>query len=580
MGDFSNSVVTTVGNALFNTAVQNSQAVTITKVSTGDGVIGATDPHTLTNLISLKQNITPASANTLVAGQATFTFTIDTFAGGFTGYVFREVGIFGKIGAGAETLLTYASTTTPDTLTVSTTKDTYTLVLKLSTAATMTCTVNMEFTLPLHAAQHLDNGLDPLPVFTSTRTGSVPIGTGNKKQYLSGASTWENTLPVITSNLSITVISSGTPDNVTTFPSIQAAHDYLLGFQFYPGITVTINVQAGTYSQSSAATISHPNASQITIVGPANATAAVNSVGTPTGSSGNWTVPVTVSSTANMSVNGYVYIQNLTFLPSNYNQALIDGLYQITGIAGSVVSINVPLTLASFPVITGITAGSITPITAILSCTNCNGFTFLKATRVSYIVTAMASATSDCHGFSGGVGSGLSTFNFCGAFGFKRAGNIQMCGFIAANGSIFSITNSGATGNENGAVCSQGGVIQFNQVTCNYNSQYGIWSDSGYGTLTNTIACGNSSHGILGTNGAIYEMPSASTLFFLRNNNYGIYLSGNCRMAALNNLYSLFNVTYDLALSSLSSFSSNSVITATNKNVTAGTLSADGCYLS
>jgi len=191
MSDFTNSVITNVGRTLANQAVQNQQAISLTRVACGSGYCpGGTDPKTLTSLFTWRANYTPSSANTLVAGQATFTFTIDTFAGGFSGYQLNEVGIYGQLPGGSETLLCYASMQGGDTLVSHTTNDTYTLVVKWDNAATMTATVNMQFTLPLHAAAHLDNGLDPISVATTSRTGLLMKLSGVATDVLHGDGTW------------------------------------------------------------------------------------------------------------------------------------------------------------------------------------------------------------------------------------------------------------------------------------------------------------------------------------------------------------------------------------------------------
>lgn len=528
MGDFSNSVVTTAGANLFNTAVQNSQAVTITKVSTGDGTIGATDPHTLTNLISLKQNITPASANTLVAGQATFTFTIDTFAGGFTGYVFREVGIFGKIGAGAETLLTYASTATPDTLTASTTKDTYTLVLKLSTAATMTCTVNMEFTLPLHAAEHLDNGLDPLPVFTVTRTGSVPIGTGNKKQYLSGATTWENTLPVITSNTTLYVSTTGNDStalpNDASHPweSVQSAHDWLLSYQLFPGVVVTISVASGTYTVSNTINITHPQSSQINVVGASVSTTNISAIST-SGSS----YILTVASATGLAVGMAVRITGSI-------DVQMQGLKQITGISGTQVTVARSISTAYTYNNASLTGVTLSWYPSIFQCSQGGIQMFGSINSISNFNLR----------YTGTGSQGNATYDGISAAGRTIVSNVNVWNFrygISANGSGVNL----GYGNVALASCNYGLQVSSSASgTCNGNMWVtGNLSSNVWAYATNVVQIGGQqaspvySAVIVGGYGNGILSDTGATVLV---NNANIYLNASNGMLAQNHSFILF----------------------------------------
>jgi hypothetical protein len=51
------------------------------------------------------------------------------------------------------------------------------------------------FTPSAHASTHLDNGADPIPVATTTRTGSLRILSGSATQYLDGSGNWSTPAP-------------------------------------------------------------------------------------------------------------------------------------------------------------------------------------------------------------------------------------------------------------------------------------------------------------------------------------------------------------------------------------------------
>jgi hypothetical protein len=56
------------------------------------------------------------------------------------------------------------------------------------------------FTPSAHASTHLDNGADPVPVATTTRTGSLRILSGSATQYLDGSGNWSTPAPAGTVN--------------------------------------------------------------------------------------------------------------------------------------------------------------------------------------------------------------------------------------------------------------------------------------------------------------------------------------------------------------------------------------------
>ena len=97
-----------------------------------------------------------------------------------------------------------------------------------------------------------------------------------------------------------------TPPPNTVFPTIQAAHDYLLQFTIPPQYTATIHVHEGTNQVISTSQINflHPNSSQIKVVGVVPVSIPISQI---TPGSGNTKV-AHVGSTAGLSVGQFVAI--------------------------------------------------------------------------------------------------------------------------------------------------------------------------------------------------------------------------------------------------------------------------------
>jgi hypothetical protein len=95
------------------------------------------------------------------------------------------------------------------------------------------------------------------------------------------------------------------------FPTIQAAHDHLLQYVIPTNHVARIHVYSGHFIQNTPIAISHPNATQIQILGKDMINRAVTGNVTTTGALPNIDVTVTVSGgTAGIAVNDVVYLQD------------------------------------------------------------------------------------------------------------------------------------------------------------------------------------------------------------------------------------------------------------------------------
>jgi len=118
------------------------------------------------------------------------------------------------------------------------------------------------------------------------------------------------------------------PNPSVAFPSVQAAHDYLLQWVIPPSVTATIHVWSGTYS-AAPINFSHPNSQQIILIGEPRVDVAVSQIAYLDPTHKN----VTVASALGLFVGQSVYLTGCL--------AGWAGGATITAIAGNVVTLNV-----------------------------------------------------------------------------------------------------------------------------------------------------------------------------------------------------------------------------------------------
>jgi hypothetical protein len=111
------------------------------------------------------------------------------------------------------------------------------------------------------------------------------------------------------------------------FPTVQAAHDYLLQFTIPSNLTATIHVYSGTFA--GAVSFTHPNSRQINLLGEPRQDRVVNAINYVDATHKN----VQVTSTAGLSVGQRVYLAGA--------YAGWVGGAKITAIAGAVVTLSV-----------------------------------------------------------------------------------------------------------------------------------------------------------------------------------------------------------------------------------------------
>ena len=327
-------------------------------------------------------------------------------------------------------------------------------------------------------------------------------------------------------------VANGNPDISPNFSTIQNAINYLGQYLIPTTIKARINVMPGYYTGN--VYMDHPNNPSITIQGPQNPSVSLTGIASITGSANNWSVRFNVPSTANMAVNSWVLIDSLTQNPTLYNSHLLAGFYKITAVvANSSVTVLVPYRKASFSV-TGVTSGSITPITAIINPV-LNGYVYFNTGigLFQYLgVVAQVPPTLSSCGIT--AGSGLSKLNCVGVAGYNTIANANSTNLVHGFGTsgILRCVRCNSTNNQNGFASWGGGHFDFEYCNSTHNNRLGFWFDGGSSAnIANgkTASEGNANYGCLTANSSTVSIiPSVvpSTFVCSYNENFGITLVG------------------------------------------------------
>ncbi len=288
-----------------------------------------------------------------------------------------------------------------------------------------------------------------------------------------------------------------TPQNVTLnvtsdFATITAALDHIQNLWIPKGATITISVAAGTHAVASAITVVHPCGKQIKIEGATPVSTTITSVGAVTGSTGNWSVPITVSSAAGISIGQYAIVKNTTGTGDFYTLA---GVWEIINVAGSVVTVKNTSRKTVFPTFTGTGGDFVVPPT-ILSCTG--GGIYVYDNPIGELKNLIIKGGVVSSGiYAGGSGAQITVGDNVGVSGFFWGIHAEEAGSIFANylyasnatshglmaqksGSIDSETQTISTGNTSDGIATNtsSSIIAFGAVTAG-NGVDGIWAAAG-----------------------------------------------------------------------------------------------------
>lgn len=265
---------------------QNGETLTVTKIVIGSG--SAAQPSDLWPLISLiahQMDVTFSTKRDY--GQGTLlvegSFRSDTAPAAF---YLREVGVMAHIGAEADQLYSVANVLADPADYIdpaAPTMQSFKVKLIIDRIPTASLVVQIG---PSENVIGSNIGADTVgPGWYKDAAGNVLSfkriveGTGMDIHEATDGNSVYVGISTLKNNLDLYVPTSypGIGDPNLLFPSIQAAHDYLLQFVIPTNRFATIHVDAGLI-HSSGIFISHPNASQISIIGRPRIDTAVTAV--------------------------------------------------------------------------------------------------------------------------------------------------------------------------------------------------------------------------------------------------------------------------------------------------------------
>src|SRR5580765_908730 len=268
---------TDAGRSMLGRA-QNGATLTITKIVVGSGQ--ASQPSDLWPLTALKVQ----EMNVVISAKRDYGQGTLLVEGSFTSpqaphaFSMREVGIMAHIASEADRLYSVANCFTDAPIPIdpaSPTVETFKIKLIVDRIPTANLVVQ----------------IGPSENVIGSNIGPDTVGAGvykdaagnvlNFKRLVQGAnmdiheSADENSIYIgmnlLPNNVDLYVPMSyaNPPSGAMLFPTIQAAHDYLLGFTIPPDKHATIHLDAGVFqgAGNSPCYLTHPNASQITLIG-------------------------------------------------------------------------------------------------------------------------------------------------------------------------------------------------------------------------------------------------------------------------------------------------------------------------
>jgi hypothetical protein len=359
----------------------------------------------------------------------------------------------------------------------------------------------------------------------------------------------------ISVNTTLTVKASG-----GDFTTIQGALDSLKGKWINSDVTVTISVDPGLFTHTSAILFRHPQGNRINIVGSAPAVTTLTSLVSFAGTTGNYTVTLNVSDTTGMTIGDYCIIRGAT---GTGEYRAVMGCWEITNVpSGTQIVVKNTYRKPAAPTLT-ITGGTLVCLKTILKFNGCDGI--LPGNSTGYIYNLAL------------VGNGISYDGInISQRGYNYGNHIVYLGYSGASDYSLGINGFGRYGV---AQTSASDLWLWNVAVSNCGS-YGVYAyNQAKIAGTGIISSGNVSIGIYATDGA---WITAISSFAIGNATTGFYANSRAGInaqysEAVGNIYSGFQANFGSSLDARStkalnngyhgySSGSNSIIYATSSS--------------
>ena len=247
----------------------------ITKAVVGSGAAAtAEDIIHRTDLISKKQDVVITRKVNLGGGKMVVSGVLTEWLMTGPAFQLRELGIMAKIGTtGTEKLYSASNVFAdpPDTITPGgTSQHAFDIQIEIQRAENVSVVIDESTMID---AENIPSDPSVGPGWFAQKTGKIfqfkraVEGVGIELTEAADRITIATKKLAVDLDLYVPQTYPGITDSNVLFPTVQAAHDYLLQFTIPPGRKATIHVAAGVFNSSSAILFNHPDSKQITLSG-------------------------------------------------------------------------------------------------------------------------------------------------------------------------------------------------------------------------------------------------------------------------------------------------------------------------
>jgi len=368
--------------------------------------------------------------------------------------------------------------------------------------------------------------------------------------------------------------SSGSP-----WLTISHALAYLNGFVIAAGVSVTVSVGDGEFAHVASLNATHPQGSQIYIIGTNTYSKTSSSIQSSSGSSGAWSIIVNLNNVDNIAVNDYVLVSGAS---GGTRPHCVLGVWKVTNVDTGNKRITIATTIRYASAPSGNVVATFRCLKSILTFTDCSGVVVSKNNVINIASLMLVGNSTNTGVSSSGNTSTLSGgLVLCGSYvgvaKFKHGLRSSNSGSIFAENVIASSNGYGFYAEQTGNIQANSAIssgndhdgfdaVSLSQVVCNVSRSIG---NGGHGYLASTVSSifaynsvsfGNTSNGF---NAGYASCITANVSTSSYNGNMGCYVAESGTIVAdsttitNNTNFGLYARTYGYMLATSATVSSN-----------------------
>lgn len=163
---------------------------------------------------------------------------------------------------------------------------------------------------------------------------------------------------------------------VTSSEELRAVADALTDAMLIGSLTV--NIAAGHYTLTAPIALSPQGGDKLSIVGAEPTRVTLAAVGTASGQSGAWSVPLTLADASGIAVGDYLLIRGDSCVVGTGTPEALLGAWKVTAVSDNVVTVLITEYVSSFPAMT-LTSGYADVLKTVIKFQNSDGFVVRNA---------------------------------------------------------------------------------------------------------------------------------------------------------------------------------------------------------